>query len=84
MSADLKNRQLTAYKRITANFFRMCVYLHEEALDSGKIAPYGTSTKDGAYQNIQDFFNYADQPERNADDALLRRVAAKSNTPLNF
>lgn len=84
VSADLKNRQLAAYKRITANFFRMCLYLHEEALDSGKIAPYGTSTKDGAYQNIQDFFNYADQPERNADDALLRRVAAKSNTPLNF
>ena len=47
VSAAVKAEQIAAYKRITANMFRMSLLLHE-------------------------------------DDALLRRVAAKSGTALGF
>lgn len=79
----IKAHQLDVYKRITANLFRMSLLLHEEALDSGVIAPYGTATKDdGDFAPIIAFFNYAALPGRAADDALIRRVAAKAGRPL--
>lgn len=84
VSAAVKAEQIAAYKRITANMFRMSLLLHEEELDCGRIAPYGTSPLDGDYASINDFFNYAGQPGRAEDDALLRRVAAKSGTALGF
>lgn len=83
VSATVKARQLEAFKRITANFFRMSLYLHEEALDQGLIQPYGT-TRTADYDRVNAFFNYAQLPGRADDDALIRRVAAKSQTPLTF
>lgn len=84
ISSQMKAEQIAAYKRITANFFRMSLYLHEEELDQGRIQPYGNIPQDGDYESIHNFFNYAGLPNRSADDALIRRVAAKSNTALNF
>lgn len=84
VSSDLKARQVEAYKRITANFFRMSLYLHEEELDRGRIKPYRDARQDGDYAGINAFFDYAKLPERNIDDALIRQVAAKSQTTLTF
>ena len=83
-SAAAKARQLELYKRITANMFRMSLLLHEEALSTGQIAPYGNATNDGEYDRINEFFNYAGQPGRAADDALIRRVAARAGKALTF
>lgn len=83
VDGTIKSRQLDAFKRITANFLRMSLYLHEEALDQGLIAPYGTS-RPANYAEMNAFFDYAQLPGRAEDDALLRRVAAKSQTPLSF
>ena len=83
-SAVAKARQLELYKRITANMFRMSLLLHEEALSTGQIAPYGNATNDGEYDRINEFFNYAGQPGRAADDALIRRVAARAGKALTF
>ena len=83
ISPAVKARQLDVYKRLTANMFRMSLLLHEEALDRGVIAPYGaTSTQDGDFQPIIDFLNYANLPDRAADDLLVRRVAAKAGRPI--
>ncbi|MCH4893123.1 hypothetical protein GO308_08385 [Sphingomonas sp. SFZ2018-12] len=84
LSATVRDAQLAEYKRITANFFRMSLLLHEEALDRGQIKPYGVSNQDGDYQVLKQFFDYAGQPGYAEDIALIRRVAAKSGTPLNF
>lgn len=83
VSPTIKAKQLEAFKRITANFFRMSLYLHEEALDQGLIQPYGT-TRTADYDRVNAFFDYAQLPGREEDDALIRRVAAKSQTPLTF
>lgn len=78
-----KARQIDLYKRMTGNLYRMSLLLHEEALDTGVIAPYGpTSTQDGDFQPIIDFLNYANLPGRAEDDALIRRVAAKAGRPI--
>jgi len=83
--AATRTAQLAAFKQITGNLFRMALLLHEDALDRGLIAPYGnTSTQDGDFEVINDFFNYAGLPGRDADDALLRRVAAKAGKTLTF
>jgi hypothetical protein len=83
VSADIKNLQLTAYKRTAANFFRMSLLLHEEALASGAIAPYGTTPKsDGEFAQIRAFFDYAGLPGRSEDEALLQRVAQRAGAPL--
>lgn len=83
-SATAKARQLELYKRITANMFRMSLLLHEEALSTGQIAPYGNVTTDGEFDRINEFFNYAGQPGRAADDALIRRVAVRAGKALSF
>lgn len=83
ISSAVKAKQLDAYKRLTANMFRMSLLLHEEALDRGVIAPYGAATtQDGDFQPIIDFLNYANLPDRAADEALVRRVAAKAGRPI--
>jgi hypothetical protein len=82
--ATVKAQQIAAYKRITANFFRMSLLLHEEELNTGRIRPYGNIGQDGDYAGINSFFAYAGLPGRDADTALIRRVAAKSGTTLNF
>ena len=83
VSPTLKARQLEVYKRLTANMFRMSLLLHEEAIDRGQIAPYGTNTtQDGDFAAISAFFDYADLPGRTSDEALIRRVAAKAGRPI--
>lgn len=83
VSAVVKARQIDAYKRLTANMFRMSLLLHEEALETGRIAPYGPSTsEDGDFAAISAFFAYAGLPDRAGDDALIRRVAAKAGRPI--
>lgn len=79
---QVKADQIAAYKRIAANFFRMSLLLHEEALDTGRIAPYGatTSNQEAAYPAVLAFFDYADAPQ--ADYDLVTRVAAKAGYPL--
>ena len=83
VSQDIKNAQLAAYKRTAANFFRMSLLLHEEALISGAIAPYGaTPQNDGEFAKIRHFFDYAGLPGRAEDDALLVRVAQRAGAPV--
>jgi len=83
VSADLKNAQLAAYKRTAANFFRMSLLLHEEALTNGAIAPYGsTPVNDGEFAQIRAFFDYAGLPGRAEDEALLLRVAQRAGAPI--
>ncbi|WP_073973391.1 hypothetical protein [Erythrobacter donghaensis] len=83
VSQDIKNAQLAAYKRTAANFFRMSLLLHEEALTSGAIAPYGANpVNDGEFAQIRAFFDYAGLPGRAEDDALLERVAQRAGAPL--
>lgn len=84
VSAAAKARQIEVYKRITANMFRMSLLLHEDALDSGAIAPYGpTATNDGDFAPIIAFLNYAGLPGRADDDALIRRVSIKAGRPVS-
>lgn len=83
VSADIKAAQLAAYKRTAANFFRMSLLLHEEALTSGAIAPYGASpVNDGEFAQIRAFFDYAGLPGRSEDEALLVRVAQRAGAPI--
>ncbi len=83
VSADIKNAQIAAYKRTAANFFRMSLLLHEEALISGAIAPYGAApTNDGEFPQIRAFFDYAGLPGRAEDDALMQRVAQRAGAVL--
>ncbi len=84
VSAAAKAHQMEVYKRITANLFRMSLLLHEEALDSGAIAPYGTASKDdGDFAPIIAFLNYAALSGRADDDALIQRVSAKAGRPVS-
>lgn len=84
LSPEIRAVHKQRYDRMLANFFRMSLLLHEQELDAGRIAPYGTSSQDGYYEPIHRFFNYAGLPGRSEDDFILRRVAAKSQTPLSF
>lgn len=78
----VKQEQQLAYKRIAANFFRMSLLLHEEALDRGWIAPYGNVTSDGNFAQAKAFFDYAQPFTTQEDYALLNRVANKAGRPL--
>jgi hypothetical protein len=83
VSESIKKSQVDAYKRTAANFFRMSLLLHEEALASGAIAPYGsTPASDGEFAQIRAFFDYAGLPGRNEDEALLVRVAMRAGAPI--
>lgn len=81
--ADIKAAQIASYKRIAANVFRMSLLLHEEALSSGAIAPYGaTPVNDGQFTRVRDFFAWAGLPGRADDEALIARVAQRAGMPL--
>jgi len=61
----------------------MSLLLHEVALISGAIAPYGaTPQNDGEFAKIRDFFDYAALPGRAEDDALMQRVAQRAGAVL--
>lgn len=83
VGGDIKSAQIDAYKRTAANFFRMSLLLHEEALASGAIAPYGSNpVNDGEFAQIRAFFDYAGLPGRSEDEALLVRVAMRAGAPI--
>lgn len=78
LPVQVRTAQLDAFKRFTANMYRMNLYLHEIDLDSGRVtAKEGKSTATD-YQRILDFFAYAKLPGSAEDQALVRRIAAKA------
>lgn len=85
LTPEQRKRQIDLYKIFVANMFRMSLYLHEAELDSGRIAPYGATLapgESGGLGALRSFFEYAGQPELNADMQLLERVAAKAGVVL--
>lgn len=82
LPTDVRDAQLRAFRQFTANMYRMNLYLHAMDLESGRIAPYGTSAPENQYASVLTFFRYAQLPGLAEDEALVAQVAALSGTIL--
>lgn len=82
LPARVRTAQLDAFKRFTANMYRMNLYLHEIEIDSGRINTDEDKSTALDYQRMLEFFAYAKLPGVAEDQALVRRIAAKAGVAI--
>lgn len=78
LPASVRTAQLDAFKRFTANMYRMNLYLYEIDLDSGRVTSREGVSSAEDYRRMLVFFEYAQLPGLSEDQALVRRIAAKA------